>query len=143
GVWNAHQRKRGVEVTVEERTPGTMKYTPNHHYNASFVEPWGERSQRGYGVEVLQRFFEEVAEVEFGGPDSERGQRLQRMRTLAYNDVSSDRPTVAVVQALEALLQRHAAGQPGCVVTVNDSCGGLILKAPGQVEPVVLYSEAV
>src|SRR6185437_7047624 len=28
GVWNAHQRKRGVEVTIEDRTPGEMKYTP-------------------------------------------------------------------------------------------------------------------
>src|SRR5262245_46115102 len=67
GVWNAHQRKRGVEVTVEGRTPLEMKNTPNHHYNGTFVEPWGERSQRGYGIEILQRFFEEVAFVEFGG----------------------------------------------------------------------------
>jgi predicted dehydrogenase len=143
GVWNAHQRKRGVEVTVEERMPGAMKYTPNHHYNATFVEPWGERSQRGYGIEVLRRFFEEVAEVEFGGPSGERDRRLQQVRALAYNDVSADRPTVAVVQALEAILQRHAAGQPSCVVAVNDPCGGLVLKAPGQIEPVVLYPDAV
>jgi D-galacturonate reductase len=143
GVWNAHQRKRGVEVTVEERTPGAMKYTPNHHYNAVFLEPWGERSQRGYGVEVLRRFFEEVAYVQFGGPAGERDQRLRQMRSLAYNDVSADRPTVAAVQALEAILQRHASGQPGCVVTVNDPLGGLVLKAPGQAEPVVLYAEAV
>ncbi len=60
GVWNAHQRKRGVELTVEGRSPGEFKYTPNHHYNAVFVEPWGERSQRGYGLEVIRRFFEEV-----------------------------------------------------------------------------------
>src|SRR2546423_564640 len=67
GVWAAHQRKRGVEVTVEGRTPHEMKITPNHHYNGTFVEPWGTRSQRGYGVEVLHRFLEEVAYVEFGG----------------------------------------------------------------------------
>src|SRR5947209_16413751 len=48
-------------------SPGEIKYTPNHHYNGTFVEPWGERSQRGYGVEILRRFFEEVAFVEFGG----------------------------------------------------------------------------
>ena len=53
GVWNAHQRKRGVEVTVEGRTPGELKITPNHHYNGTFLEPWGERSQRGYGIEML------------------------------------------------------------------------------------------
>jgi D-galacturonate reductase len=143
GVWNAHQRKRGVEVTVEERTPGEMKYTPNHHYNAAFLEPWDERSQRGYGVEVLRRFFEEVAHVEFGGPPGERDQRWQRMAALPYNDLSADRPTVAAVQALEAILQRHVAGQPGCVVMVNDPRGGLVLKTPGQAEITVLYSEAV
>jgi hypothetical protein len=40
-------------------------------------------------------------------------------------------------------LQRHAAGQPGCVVMVNDPLGGLVLKVPGQAEPVVLYPDAV
>ena len=36
GVWNAHQRKRGVEVTVEGKTPREIKNTPNHHYNGEF-----------------------------------------------------------------------------------------------------------
>jgi predicted dehydrogenase len=139
GVWNAHQRKRGVEVTVEELTPGRVKYTPNHHYNAAFVEPWGAASQRGYGIEVLRRFFEEVAEVEFGGPPDEREQRLKCVRGLAYNDLSADRPTVATVQGMEAILQRHAAGMPGGVVTVNDASGGLVLRLPGQHEPLILY----
>src|SRR5439155_98344 len=116
GVWNAHQRKRGVEVTVEGRTPGELKITPNHHYNGTFVEPWGERSQRGYGVEILRRFFEEVAFVEFAGPPALRAERLERVRCLSYNDVSADRNTVAVVQALEAILQAHAAGRPGSMV---------------------------
>lgn len=143
GVWNSHQRKRGVEVTIEEQTPHRMKYTPNHHYNATFVEPWDERSQRGYGVEILRRFFEEVAFVEYGGPADEREQRLQQMRGLAYNDLSADRPTVATVQALETILQRHAGGQPNCVVNVNDSLGGLVLRIPGQSEPIVLYANPV
>jgi predicted dehydrogenase len=143
GVWNAHQRKRGVEVTVEERTPTTMKYTPNHHYNGVFVEPWEERSQRGYGIEILRRFFEEVAYVEYGGAQTERDRRLEEMAALNYNSLSADRPTVAVVQALEAILQRHAAGQPDCVVLVNDQLGGLVLKAPGQSEATVLYPAAV
>jgi D-galacturonate reductase len=43
GIWNAHQRKRGVEMTIEKRTPGELKITPNHHYNGTFLEPWGER----------------------------------------------------------------------------------------------------
>ena len=138
GVWNAHQRKRGVEVTVENRSPGELKYTPNHHYNGEFLEPWNERSQRGYGVEIIERFFSEVAEVEFGGPCELRGERLAAVRALAYADLSSDRNTVAAVQALEAILTRHAAGQPGCVVRVNDPAGGLVLLAPGVATPEVL-----
>jgi predicted dehydrogenase len=143
GVWNAHQRKRGVEVTVEGRTPHELKNTPNHHYNGTFLEPWGERSQRGYGLEVLQRFFEEVAFVEFGGPPAERAARLERMRALAYGDISADRNPVAVVQALEAILQRQAGGQAGSMVEVNGPAGGLVLRVPGQVEPVVLYPDRV
>jgi hypothetical protein len=143
GVWNAHQRKRGVEVTIEGRTPLEVKNTPNHHYNATFLEPWGERSQRGYGIEILRRFFEEVAFVEFGGPKEERGDRLERMRSLAYNDVSADRNVVAAVQALEAILARHAAGQPGCIVEVNVPEGGLVLRAPGKVDSVVLYPKEI
>jgi hypothetical protein len=139
GVWNAHQRKRGVEVTVEGRTPHELKTTPNHHYNGTFLEPWGERSQRGYGVEILRRFFEEVAFVEFAGPPALRAERLGQMRALAYNDVSADRNTVAVVQALEAILAEHAQGRPGCVVTVNEEGGGLVLYQPGSAEPFVLY----
>jgi predicted dehydrogenase len=139
GVWLAHQRKRGVEVTVEGRTPGELKYTPNHHYNGTFLEPWGERSQRGYGIEVIRRFFEEVAFVEHGGPREGRSERLKQVRQLAYADVSADRPTVATVQAMEAILRRHAAGKPGCVVKVNEPAGGLVLYAPGEAEPEVLY----
>jgi hypothetical protein len=142
-VWNAHQRKRGVEVTVEGQSPHAIKNTPNHHYNATFLEPWDERSQRGYGVEILHRFFEEVAHIEFGGRDGERDERLRQMRALAYNDLSADRPTVATVQAMEAILQRHAAGQPGCVVTVHEPPGGLVLRVPGQDEVAVLYPDRV
>jgi len=143
GVWNAHQRKRGVEMTIEGRTPGEFKITPNHHYNGSFIEPWGERTQRGYGVEIIQKFFEEVAYVEFGGPSDQRLQRLSAMRGLTYNDVSADRNTVAIVQAMEALLFRQAAGQPGCVVEVNTPRGGLVLLTPGKSEATVLYAERV
>jgi predicted dehydrogenase len=143
GVWNAHQRKRGVEVTVEGRTPGEVKITPNNHYSVAFLEPWGERSQRGYGVEILRRFFEEVAAVEFGGPPEERPGRLARCRELAYNDLSADRNTVAVVQALEAILRQHAAGRPGSVVEVNGPRGGLVQWLPGVPEPVVLYEGKV
>ena len=138
GVWLAHQRKRGVEVCVEGRTPLEMKNTPNHHYNGTFLEPWGERSQRGYGIEILRRFFEEVAAVEFGGPSDQRADRLKAMRALTYNDLSADRNCVAIVQAMEAILKRHAAGDPGALVEVNGPAGGLVLY-PRRGEPEVLY----
>jgi D-galacturonate reductase len=143
GVWNAHQRKRGVELTVEGRSPGEFKYTPNHHYNAAFVEPWGERTQRGYGLEVIRRFFEEVAFVEFGGSTDGRGERLRQMRSLAYNDLSADRPVVAAVQAMEAILRRRAEGRPGCTAAVNGPLGGLVLQTPGEAAPMVLYEPPV
>ena len=143
GVWNAHSRKRGIECTVEGKTPYDIKITMNTHYNGTFVEPWGERSQRGYGIEVIDRFVRELAHVEFGGPAEERGDRLQEMRELAYNDLEADRQTVAAVQALEAILEYAAKGEPDCVVRVNEDKGGLVLYRPGKPEPVVLYSPRV
>ncbi|MBI3821784.1 MAG: Gfo/Idh/MocA family oxidoreductase [Planctomycetes bacterium] len=139
GVWCAHQRKRGVEMTIEGRTPGELKITPNYHYNGTFLEPWGERSQRGYGIEIIQKFFEEVAHVEFSGKPAQRAERLNAIRALTYNDVAADRNTVAIVQAMEALLERQAQGQPGCVVEVNGPRGGLALLTPGKSEVMVLY----
>lgn len=141
GIWLAHQRKRGVEMAIENRTPRELKNTPNHHYNGTFLEPWGERSQRGYGIEVIGRFFEEVAAVEHGGPAAQRDDRLRAMRALQYADLGADRATVAAVQALEAILARHAAGQPGAVVFVDDPVG-LTLHTPGR-PPEVLYAERV
>jgi predicted dehydrogenase len=143
GVWNAHQRKRGVEVTVEGRTPHELKNTPNHHYNGTFLEPWNERTQRGYGVEILRRFFEEVAVVEFAGPPALRNERLEQMRSLAYNDLSADRNTVAVVQAMEAILARHVSGEPGSMVEVNGSKGELVLRTPGLASEELLYAGRV
>jgi D-galacturonate reductase len=140
GVWNGHSRKRGVECTVEGRTPLERKITMNNHYNGTFLEPWGARSQRGYGIEVLERFVREVARVEFGGPAAGREARLAEARALTYNDLSAERQTVATVQAMEAILARHAAGTPNCVVNVNDPRGGLVLYVPGATVPEVLYS---
>jgi D-galacturonate reductase len=142
GVWNGHSRKRGVECTIEGRTPHELKTTINNHYNASFLEPWGERSQRGYGVEVIERFAREVAQVEFGGPQKTRDERLTAARALAYNDVSADRQTVAAVQAMEAILERHVQGEPDCVVHVNEG-GGLVLHSPTRKTSQVLYQPTV
>ena len=142
GLWNGHSRKRGVECTVEEHTPFDMKISMNNHYNGSFVEPWGERSQRGYGIEVIERFVREVAYLEFG-KTGDRDSRLQELTALHYNDLSADRQVVAAVQALEAILERHAAGEPDCVVRVNDAKGGLVLYRPGSEQADVLYSGTV
>lgn len=143
GVWNGHSRRRGIECTVEGRTPNDVKITINTHYNGSFVEPWGDRSQRGYGIEVLDRFFREVAHVEWGGPSSERASRLSSARSLGYNDLSADRQVVAAVEALEAILDHAARGEPDGVVRVNGEAGGLALYLPGQSTPKVLYSPPV
>jgi predicted dehydrogenase len=143
GVWNGHSRKRGVECTVEGKTPFEIKNSINNHYNGTFVEPNGERTQRGYGIEVLERFVREVGFVELGGSKASRADRLQRMRTYHYNDVSADRQVVAAVQAMEAILAEHVAGNPDCVVKVNDEAGGLALYKPGFSEPEVLYSPTV
>lgn len=142
GLWNAHQRRRGVEITVEGRTPLEVKETPNHHYSAAFLEPWGNRSQRGYGLEAIRRFIEEVAFVEFGGLPEERSRRLEAAYDLSYNDLAADRNVVAVLEALEAILARHAQGQPGCQVEVNGPAGGLVLYTPSG-EREIIYSEKV
>ncbi|MBL8850055.1 MAG: Gfo/Idh/MocA family oxidoreductase [Planctomycetaceae bacterium] len=143
GVWNGHSRKRGVECTIEGRTPFTTKITMNNHYNGTFVEPWGERAQRGYGVEVIERFVRELAQVEFGGPREQRDDRLAAAASLAYNDLAADRQVVAAVQALEAILAEAAQGRPDGVVRVNGEHGGLVLYRPGQSEPNVLYAPPV
>lgn len=143
GVWNAHSRKRGIECTIEGSTPFKRKVSMNNHYNGTFLEPWGERSQRGYGVEVIERFVREAAYVEQGGPAAERGDRLEAVNYLAYNDVAADRQTVAAVEAMEAILAKHAAGTPNCVVEVDHPAGGLVLFAPGKKEPEVLYAGRV
>jgi len=141
-IWLAHQRKRGVELAIEGRTPDDMKNTPNHHYNGKFVEPWNEPVQRGYGIEILTRFFEEVAYVEYGPSESSRDERLSRMRQLDYNDLSADRNCVAIVQAMEAILARHADGEPGCRVLINSEDGGSVLQSPTGAKT-VLYAKRV
>lgn len=143
GLWNGHSRKRGVECTVEGKTPFDVKNSINNHYNAPVLEPWGERAQRGYGIEVIERFVREVAFLEHASESADRGERLAQLQALTYNDLSADRQTVAAVQALEAILERQHAGQPDCVVRVNDEAGGLVLYTPGSNDAEVLYDGKV
>ena len=145
GLWNGHSRKRGVECTVEEQTPLNLKNSMNNHYNGTFVEPWGVRSQRGYGIEVIERFAREVALLEFGGPDSDRPARYRQLQSLHYNDLAADRQVVAAVQALESILQYAANGEPDCVVRMNDAASGagMALYRPGSAEPICLYDGTV
>ncbi len=143
GLWNGHSRKRGVECTVEGKTPFEVKNSINNHYNAPILEPWGQRAQRGYGIEVIERFVRELAQVEFGGDAAGRSKRLAETRNLTYNDLSADRQTVAAVQALEAILERQHQGEPDCVVRVNAEHGGLVLYAPGSDKPEILYDGEV
>jgi len=60
------------------------------------------------------------------------------MRGLLYNDLAADRPVVAAVQAMEAILAHAAAGRPDGVVRI-DSAGVLTLHLPGEAHGVVLY----
>ena len=143
GIWNGHSRRRGVECTVEGKTPLETKISINNHYNGTFVEPWGERSQRGYGIEVLDRFVREVAYVEFAGDEAGRAGRLAEISRLRHNDITADRQVVAAIQAMEAILKRQHQGEPDCVVRVNDVNGGLVLYRPGSAAPDVLYGGEV
>jgi hypothetical protein len=65
------------------------------------------------------------------------------MRSLSYNDLSADRNTVAVVQALEAILEQQVKGHGGSRVEVNHPREGLWLSLPGQKEAVNLYPKKV
>ena len=135
GIWLGHSRRRGVELTIEEQTPLAMKTSLNNHYSTEFVEPWGERRKRGYGIEAIARFAHEVAYVEFAGTKEDRSARLQEMRDLAYNDLSADRQVVAAVEAMEAILSAAADGLPDCLVRVEGNAERLLLFAPGVAEP--------
>ncbi|MDA0658040.1 MAG: Gfo/Idh/MocA family oxidoreductase [Planctomycetota bacterium] len=143
GVWLAHGRRRGVECTIEDRTPTDFKISLNNHYSAAFLEPWNETTRRGYGVEAIEQFMREVAYVEHGGSASDRNSRLKSMAERNYNELASDRQVVAAVQAMESLLTAHAQGYPDGVVRVNDSHGGLSLYLPGKSEPHPLYAGQV
>ena len=138
-TWSAHQRRRGVELVIEGRTPTDYKENLNNHYNVSVIEPWGARSRRGYGIEAVRRFFEEVAFVEHGGPADRRADRLAEMVALDYNDISADRNVVALTQAVEAILAEQAAGRPGCVVFSGHALGDLVLFVPGDPTARVLH----
>ena len=143
GVWFGHGRKRGIECTIEHKTPNETKCNINNHYNGTFIEPQGHRSQRGYGIEVIEQFVREVACVEFAGEAADRDQRLRDARALDYNDVSGDRQVVAAVQAMEAILEAQHRGRPHAVVRVNDEAGGLVLYHPGSADAEVLYEPQV
>ena len=108
-VWNGHSRRRGVECTIEGKTPVEIEDLRSTIITtARSSNRDGQRSQRGYGIEVLERFVREVAYVEFGGQPDQRSERLGEMRQLNYNDLSADRQVVAAVQGLEAILAKHA-----------------------------------
>ena len=139
GVWNGHSRKRGVEFTIEGRTPTVLKTTLNNHYNGTFLEPWGDRSQRGYGIEVL---------------DGSSG-RSPTSNSAALPERRHDRAGGNA----RASLQRSRGRSPGRGRRAGDggdsgprrrrarrtaSCafrltGAMTLHLPGRSEPVMLY----
>ena len=94
-------------------------------------------------MEVLERFFTEVAHVEWDGDKSDRPARLKTVRSMKYADLSADRNVVAMVQATEAILDLAAQGKPGGVVEVNGEHGGLVLTYPGASDRIVLYEKPI
>jgi hypothetical protein len=44
---------------------------------------------------------------------------------------------------MEAILAKHAAGSPNCVVLVDHAAGGLVLLEPGKGGTEVLYAGKV
>lgn len=143
GIWLSHQRRRGVELSIEDKTPFDIKETPNHHYNAESLEPWGPRARRGYGLEVIERFLIECSMVFQATSLDSKSARLNDVRSMGHGALEADRNVVAIVQSMEALLSAHAAGMPGGIVVVNGGAGGLVMHLPGSVAPVVLYHPSV
>lgn len=143
GVWNASQRKRGVELVVEGKTPHELKTNINNHYNATTLEPWGGKKSRGYGLEVIERFFDETAHVLWDGPQEKITDRLKSVQKLDYADFAADRAVIAMVEGTEAILASSARGRPGGIVEVNSPEGGLVLKFPGTSQTQVLYPHKV
>ncbi len=143
GTWNASQRKRGVELVVDGLTPIELKTNINNHYNACLMDPWGPKVTKGYGLEVLERFFAEIAHVEWDGSKGDRNTRLNQVKSLSYADLSGDRNVVAMVHATEAILDLASQGKPGGVVEVNGEHGGLVLSLPGVEERVILYEKPI
>ena len=111
------------------------KTTINNHYNGTFLEPWGERSQRGYGIEVIERFVREVATRRVRRPAVRASASVSPRRgSSAYNDLAADRQVVAAVQAMEAILDHAYRGQPDCVARYDAKRGVLTLHVPEAVQ---------
>ena len=141
GVWNGHSRKRGVECTVEGRTPLERKITMNNHYNGTFLEPWSERSQRGYGIEVLERFVREVATSNSAGRPASAHARLQaaarRWRTTICRPIGKPWPPCR-------RWKRFSPDMPPASRIASSksiiAAGGLVLLRPGTSDAEVLYA---
>lgn len=143
GIWLSHQRKRGVEVSIEGKTPIKLKETPNNHYNSDALDPWGSRSRKGYGLDVIERFFVECAMVSQAGTQEHRASVVSSVRQMGYAAIEAERNVVAIVQAMEAILSSHARGFPGGVVFVDDPAGGLVLRNSRSSLPEILYEPRV
>ena len=140
----AHSRKRGVECTVEGRTPIERKITMNNHYNGTFLEPWGERSQRGYGIEVLGAVRSRAGHGRVRRPDGEAG-RAARSRAGSH----LQRPFGRAANRGRRR-RRWKPSSPGTPLAsriassnVDHPAGGLVLLRPGTSEIEVLYKGSV
>ena len=83
GVWNAHQRKRGVELTVENRTPGELKI----HSEPSLQRHVPRAVGRTVAARLRHRDHRAVLPTRWRSSSSaarptERAERLEQMRAL-------------------------------------------------------------
>ena len=111
GVWNGHSRKRGVELTVEGKTPTVLKTTMNTHYNGDVRRAVGRT---------------DAARLRHRGPPAVRRRgrvrrvrrrrratgaiALEEMRALRYNDLAADRAGRGRRAGDGGDPRRHAAG---------------------------------
>ena len=139
GVWNGHSRKRGVEFTVEGKTPTVLKTTMNTHYNGTFVEPWGEPDAtrlRHRGAPPVRRRGG-VRRVRRSGGAAERSRRGDARASLQRSRRGSPGRGRRPGDGGDPGPRRQ--GTPDGVARISAD-GRLTLHLPGQPEPIVLYS---
>ena len=141
GVWNAHQRKRGVEVTrrgpharANSRTPRTTTTTARSSNRGASGRSAATASKSSRGSSRRWRPSSSAARRPSGRTGSGAA------RALTYNDLVG-RPELRrrSCRRWKRSWPRTPAGDPGCSVEVNGPRAGLSCTCPGGASRSVLY----